>query len=126
MADYPDDATLISKGRSVLLTFRHMRSLIQSLGLLFVLLAAQQGAVVHELSHAPRAARADLQMQSGESDAPCALCPAYAQATTPAFSHSFAIPVGVPATPQRILDHADAAVDAAVPSPRNRGPPASS
>jgi hypothetical protein len=104
-----------------------MRSIIQSLGLLFVVLAAQQGAVVHELSHAPRIVRADLQMQSAESaDSACTLCPAYAQAATPAFSHSFAVPLGVRSTSQRILDHADAAIDAAIPSPRSRGPPASS
>ncbi len=104
-----------------------MRSLIQSLGMLFVLLAAQQGAVVHELSHAPRTARAELQVQSGESaDAACALCPAYAQAATPTFSHAFSIPLVARATPQRSRDHADAAIDAAVPSPRSRGPPASS
>jgi hypothetical protein len=103
-----------------------MRSVIQSLGLLFVLLAAQQGAVVHELSHAPRAARADLQLQSGESDAACALCPAYAQAATPTFSHTFCVPLLARAAPQRNRDPAAAAIDTAVPSPRSRGPPASS
>jgi hypothetical protein len=104
-----------------------MRFWLKPLVPLLLLLAAQQGAVVHELSHVPAAFRAAMQVQSGETaESACALCPAYAQAATPTFGHEHAIPVLVRAGLLRSPDHADAAVDAAVPSPRSRGPPRSS
>lgn len=101
-----------------------MRLTLKLLGLLLVLLAAQQGAVVHELSHLPGSARAEARVQTGQAAESCALCPAYTQVATPAFSHSFHIPLLVRAAPQRTPVHTHAAIDAAIPSPRSRGPPA--
>jgi hypothetical protein len=57
-------------------------------------MVAQQGAVVHELSHVAGADHVELQAQAdGAADKTCALCPAFAQVVTPAFSHSFHIPL---------------------------------
>jgi hypothetical protein len=74
-----------------------MQHALKLIGLLAVLLIAQQGAVVHELSHVFGAAHgAGLKIDTrGTTDAACAQFPAFAQATTAAFSHSFQIPVQV-------------------------------
>ena len=96
----------------------------KSWGLLLVLLAAQHGAVVHELSHLPGSSRAEVRVQGGEAAEACALCPAYAQVATPAFSQAFHVPLLIRAGLQSSPEPADAAVDAAIPSPRSRGPPA--
>jgi hypothetical protein len=100
-----------------------MRQVLKSLGLLLLLLIAQQGAVVHEIGHlsefSSHAAHADAAL----ADATCALCPAFAQVVTPAFSHSFHIPVLLRAALDRGSDPLYAVVDAAVPTPRSRGPP---
>jgi hypothetical protein len=104
-----------------------MRSVLKSLGLLLLLMAAQQGAVVHELSHFSGVGGTELRVQSnGAVDSTCAQCPAFAQVVTPAFSHSFHIPLLVrvdagPSPEPRVL-----AIDTAVPQPRSRGPPSSS
>jgi hypothetical protein len=71
-----------------------MRQMFKALGLLLLLMVAQQGAVVHELSHVSSASNGELRVQSGAAaDTTCALCPAFAQVVTPAFSHSFHIPL---------------------------------
>lgn len=104
-----------------------MRQLLKSLGLLLLLLVAQQGAVVHELSHLTGAHHVELQAQAdGAADRTCALCPAFAQVITPAFSHSFHIPVLVRLALEPVSEPRHAAIDAAVPRPRSRGPPSSS
>jgi len=109
-----------------------MRHVLKPLGLLLLLLIAQQGAVVHELSHysaagnyAPAAGNSVLS-EGAAADSTCALCPAFAQVVTPAFSHSFHIPQLVRAAPEVSSDLQIAAIDAAVPRPRSRGPPSSS
>jgi hypothetical protein len=103
-----------------------MRNAFKALGLLLLLLTAQQGAVNHELSHFARAARAELKVNvGGAADTSCELCAAFAQASTPTFGHSFDIPLLVRTTPQLIPEPQFTAVDAAVPRPRSRGPPAS-
>jgi hypothetical protein len=90
-----------------------MKNVYKALGLLLLLLTAQQGAVNHELSHFSPTDQADLRIDAGGvADAPCALCAAFAQVVTPTFGHSFNIP-----EPRFV------AVDAAVPQPRSRGPP---
>ena len=100
-----------------------MRQLFKTLGLLLLLMVAQQGAVVHELSHLTGANHVDLQVQSdGAADKPCALCPAFAQVVTPAFSHSFHIPLLVRLALECISEPQYSAIDAAVPRPRSRGP----
>ena len=100
-----------------------MRQVLKSLGLLLLLLVAQQGAVVHEVGHLAEISSNEAQVNAGLADATCALCPAFAQVVTPAFSHSFHIPVLLRATLDRGADPLYVAVDAAVPTPRSRGPP---
>ncbi len=100
-----------------------MRHVLKSFGLLLLLLIAQQGAVVHELGHLSEVHGTEAMLASGAVDAACALCPAYAQVVTPAFSHSFHVPLLARAAPPRSAPPLFSAVDAAVPTPRSRGPP---
>jgi hypothetical protein len=101
-----------------------MRHVIKALGLWLLLIAAQQGAVVHELSHFSRASNATARVDSRvAADAACVLCPVFAQVLTPAFSHAFHIPPLVRAASERIAEPRYFPIDAAVPQPRSRGPP---
>jgi hypothetical protein len=101
-----------------------MKQFFKALSLLLVLMVAQQGAVVHELSHVFRANNAELKVASGDvADATCALCPAFAQVATPAFSHSFQIPLLDRVATQLSPEPQIGAIDTAVPQPRSRGPP---
>jgi hypothetical protein len=101
-----------------------MKHAFKALGLLLLLMLAQQGAVVHELSHVFGANHSDLKVQSaGVTDTTCALCPAFAQVTTPAFSHSFQIPLLERIAAARSPERQIYTIDAAVPRPRSRGPP---
>jgi hypothetical protein len=101
-----------------------MPKLLKALGLLLLLLMAQQGAVVHELSHVSRLSHAGAQLDSrAAADTTCAQCPAFAQVVTPAFSHAFHIPVMVLIATQRSSELRIVAIEAAVPHPRSRGPP---
>src|SRR5208282_5138626 len=101
-----------------------MRQVFKSLGLLLLLMVAQQGAVVHELSHVSGASNGELRAQSDvAADTTCALCPAFAQVVTPAFSHSFHIPLLVRTAAERISERRCEAADSAAPRPRSRGPP---
>jgi hypothetical protein len=106
-----------------------MRQVLKSLSLFLLLLVAQQGAVVHELghlsevSHLSQVSSNEIHAGAGLVDATCALCPAFAQVVTPAFSHSFHVPVLLRAAVDRGTDSLYVAIDAAVPTPRSRGPP---
>jgi hypothetical protein len=102
-----------------------MRQVFKTLGLLLVLMVAQHGAVVHELSHFSDSNHIGLQVQAdgAAADKACALCPEFAQVVTPAFSHSFHIPLLVRFALESVSEPRFAAVDAAVPRPRSRGPP---
>ena len=100
-----------------------MTRVYKALCLVLLLVAAQQGAVVHELSHAVGVGTTELKAAPGESGAPCALCPAFAQVVTPAFSHSFQLPLLVRAAPELSAEPLYLAADDAVPAPRSRGPP---
>ncbi len=101
-----------------------MPKLLKAFGLLILLLLVQQGAVEHELSHLStfKVAGIDAGLSSTTQE-PCALCPAFAQVVTPAFSHSFHIPLLVRFTLEPVSEPRYAAIDAAVPRPRSRGPP---
>jgi hypothetical protein len=102
-----------------------MRHALKLIGLLAVLLLAQQGAVIHELSHVFGAAHsAGSNIDTRGTDTACAQCPAFAQATAAAFSHSFQIPLHVLLTVQLASELTVAAIEAALPDPRSRGPPA--
>ena len=104
-----------------------MPKLLKALGLLLLLLLAQQGAVEHELSHFSAANLGGINAEPiGGSNAPCSLCPAFAQVVTPAFSHSIHIPLRAVFALQLIAERRNSAIDARAPQPRSRGPPASS
>jgi hypothetical protein len=101
-----------------------MRDVYKALGLLLLLLMAQQGAVDHELSHFSPTDQAGLRIDSGGvADTTCALCAAFAQVVTPTFGHSFHIPLLVRTTSQLLPEPRFVAVNAGVPRPRSRGPP---
>ncbi len=79
-----------------------MRQVYQALCLVLLLIGAQQAAVVHELSHFTADQGLDLRVDPGSAaHGNCALCPAFAQVATPAFSHSFHIPLLVRAAAER-------------------------
>lgn len=101
-----------------------MRYLLKPLAILLLLLVAQQGAVVHELGHVAGVRDAATQVVSGVVDKTCVLCPAFAQAASPAFSHAFHIPSLVRTALHESAEPLYAAISAAVPQPRSRGPPA--
>jgi len=101
-----------------------MKYVYQAFCLTLLIIAGQQGAVVHELGHLTGAHDASLQALSAEkSDAPCALCPAFAQVATPAFSHSFDIPTLVRVEIERVAERRVKTAELSVPTPRSRGPP---
>ncbi len=100
-----------------------MKHTLKIWSLLLLLLTAQQAAVVHELSHLSGLSGSELNVDSGNANSPCALCPAFAQASSPAFSHSFQIPSLGRAAPEPVAKPLFAVVEAAVPTPRSRGPP---
>ena len=99
-----------------------MRHAFKLLGLLLLLVVAQQGAVVHELSHVSDSSSA-LKGSSEVLDSACAQCPAFAQVVVPAFSHSFHIPSLVRTALTVSAEPLYAATDTAAPRPRSRGPP---
>lgn len=113
-------------------SYRHrMRNLYKALGLLLLLLTAQQGAVDHELSHFSRAGNGQLGMHAQLGidagslvDTTCTLCPAFAQAATAAFSHSLHLPLLARAAAELAPELQILVFDASVPQPRSRGPPA--
>ena len=101
-----------------------LKHLYRAFALVALLMAGQQGAVVHEVGHLVGAQSAALHAGAGETvDANCALCPLFAQAATAAFSHSIQIPLLLCAGTDRVPQLPVAAIDAAIPSPRSRGPP---
>jgi len=100
----------------------------QALCLVLLLIGAQQAAVVHELSHFSADHSLDLRFDlrldpGGAAHGTCALCPAFAQVTTPAFSHSFHLPLLLRAGAERSSEPRIDAAAAAIPTPRSRGPP---
>ncbi|MGO9515268.1 MAG: hypothetical protein ACLP2F_16735 [Steroidobacteraceae bacterium] len=101
-----------------------MRQVYRALCLVLLLIGAQQGAVVHELSHFYALHGPDVQNDSGGvAEGNCALCPAFAQVVTPAFSHSFDLPSLLRAAAERSSEPPIEGADAAIPTPRSRGPP---
>ncbi len=104
-----------------------LKHLYRAVALVALLIAGQQGAVVHELGHLTGARSVDLKVGASEAtDGNCALCPVFAQAAAAAFSHAFEIPLLLRAGIDRTAEPPLEAVDAAVPTPRSRGPPAHS
>jgi hypothetical protein len=108
-----------------------MKHLNKVLALWLLLLTAQQGAVVHELSHFYGSDSVNLHVNTGGTVDPsgdtaertCTLCPVFAQAASPAFSHAFHVPLLVRTDAERFSEPQYEAIDTAVPTPRSRGPP---
>lgn len=107
-----------------------MRNLYKALGLLLLLLTAQQGAVDHEIGHFSRAGLVQLGMHAQRGveagslvDTTCTLCPAFAQAASAAFSPSLHLPLLVRAAADLAPELRFLVVDASVPQPRSRSPP---
>ena len=96
------------------------------LPLLALLLLAQQGAMLHEMSHL-RSDRRALAGQVSESAAPqdtgpCLTCEAFAQIAHPATGFAAiapAPPAAVPGAPDPLFS----VIGASAPTPRSRGPP---
>jgi hypothetical protein len=102
-----------------------MKLLCKAMFLWVLLIAAQQGAFVHELTHLHGASDAGLQVRTpAAADAGCALCPAYAQAAAPAFGHASPPPLVLQAGIGKIPAVRFDLISAAVPAARSRGPPA--
>ncbi|HMK85125.1 MAG TPA: hypothetical protein VK437_04115 [Steroidobacteraceae bacterium] len=103
-----------------------MKQVYQALALVLLLLT-QQGAVVHEIGHLSTIHAAELRLDTGEaSEGSCALCPAFAQVATPAFSHSFLVPSLARTQPARAAELSLGVLSSAVLTPRSRGPPSRS
>jgi hypothetical protein len=103
---------------------KFLKHLATVLGLMLFLISGQQGAVVHELGHFAGAHTLDWSKARDDSlDSACALCPSFAQAASPAFSHSFVLPLLARAYTERGVEAPIRAATAAAPAPRSRGPP---
>jgi hypothetical protein len=103
-----------------------MRKLYISLGLALLLLTAQLGAVLHEVSHICRVgtnvqaqAHSDTSLQK-----PCELCFAFSQVANPA-GNTVHVGQFEPSSCAAGSLAARAVTPAAVPTPRSRGPPSS-
>jgi hypothetical protein len=100
-----------------------MKHVVKLLGLLLLLIVAQQGAMVHELSHVSAGSNALNVSSTSILDSSCAQCPGFAQVVSPAFSHSFYVPSLIRTAYEVSAEPIYAAIDTAVPRPRSRGPP---
>ncbi len=100
-----------------------MVRVLKSLALLLVLLAAQHGAVVHDFSHIAYGGGAGIKVDAAAADNACALCPAFAQASAPAFGQSWQSPLLGRAAAERSSSLPHALIGAAALGPRSRGPP---
>jgi len=101
-----------------------MRKLHISLGLALLLLTAQLGAVLHEVSHICRVGT-NVQAQAHSDtvlEKTCDLCFAFSQVANPAGS-TVAVGLFEPSSCAAGSLAACAATPADVPTPRSRGPP---
>jgi hypothetical protein len=104
-----------------------MRRLHISIVISLLLLLAQQGAVLHEMSHIVRAgvSGADVAVQADSAlEKTCELCLAFSQVANPA-GHSITVPMFEPTACAAGSNPFRAAAPAAIPTPRSRGPPTS-
>ena len=104
-----------------------MTRVYKALCLVLLLVAAQQGAVVHELSHVAGAHGMDFSAAAagatGAADGACAQCPSFAQASAATFSHSFELPALLRTGIERSRELRVAVAGTAIPRARSRGPP---
>ena len=100
-----------------------MRKLHISLGIALLLLLAQQGAVLHEISHICQVGQTDARVHAGAlADKTCELCLAFSQVANPA-TQSVAQHALSPAACTAELAHVTAEAAVPGPTPRSRGPP---
>jgi hypothetical protein len=100
-----------------------IRRLHISLGISFLLLLAQQGAILHEVSHICRVGSVEVRLQPDTLlEKTCELCLAFSQLASPA-SHTVHAALFEPAACAASFDHPCAATPADVPTARSRGPP---
>ncbi len=103
-----------------------MRKLHISLGLALLLLTAQLGAVLHEVSHICRVGT-NVQAQVHADtflEKTCELCFAFSQVANPA-GNTVGVGQFEPSSCDAGILVARAATPTAVPTPRSRGPPSS-
>ena len=102
-----------------------MRKLHISIGLALLLLTAQLGAVLHEVSHICRVGTNVQAQAHGDTalEKTCDLCFAFSQVANPAGS-TVAVGLFNPSSCAAAALIACAATPADVPTPRSRGPPA--
>ncbi len=103
-----------------------MRKLHISIGLALLLLLAQHGAVLHEVSHICRVGTSVHAQMHADTflEKTCELCYAFSQVANPA-GNTVASNYLQPASCAASSGHACATIPAHVPTPRNRGPPPS-
>jgi len=95
------------------------------LGLLLMLVTAQQGAVLHELSHICRQGSAQSRVEViGLGVKTCEQCLAYSQVVNPA-AHSTPILLVVPPAALPLAAPHYCVIARQAPAPRSRGPPLS-
>jgi len=100
-----------------------LRRLHISIGISLLLLLAQHGAIVHELSHICRVGNVEVRLQPDTAlEKTCELCLAYSQLANPA-GHTVHALVFEPAAHAVGTDRPSAAIPAEVPTARSRGPP---
>jgi len=97
-------------------------ALCRALVLPLLLLLAQQGAVLHELSHYTAGEQGTTHKQSPRGEA-CDLCLAFAQVDAAAAPHDAVLPLLADLSFEQAAAPRQAARAADLPSPRNRGPP---
>jgi hypothetical protein len=96
----------------------------QAICLVVLLVAGQQGAVLHELGHLTGAQQPTRTVESPQpSDPVCALCSEFAQVSSPTFAYSFDLPPIAPTASVALSAPQITSVDAPVPTARSRGPP---
>lgn len=97
---------------------------VRVLCLVLLLVAARQGALVHELSHGitPSVPGVDLKTAAA-GEGGCAVCPVFAEALTPAFSHAFTLPTLARTPLERLIVAPFEFFAAPAPTVRSRGPP---
>ena len=101
-----------------------MTQVCRALCLVLLLIGAQQAAVVHEVSHFSADQGLGLRIDpGGAAHGNCAMCPLFAQVATPAFSHSFHLPLLVRVEAERSPEPRIDGAAAAILRPRSRGPP---
>ena len=99
-----------------------MRNVVVGLGLSLLLLVAQQGAVLHELSHVRSVANAEVHVDTSQPAKICELCLAFSQLSNPV-APSVHVPLTARAVTEATPEPLYSAIAAAIPTPRSRGPP---